>query len=387
MARYKGSLGIDALLCTVFTYIIGSLLYLIVVNISILDPFVNAFKDFSYTDIYYAKGFYASKPTKDIVLVNIQHADRYKLAQCIGIIKQQQPAAMGIDVVFKERKNTFTDSILKVTLKDSKIANAYYFDQDSVVGNHPYFGLDPKNNAYINLDQDKGGAVIRNFTGLKTKDGDTLFSLPAKVALLSGKLTRKQLKPYSEEMPIQFTGGQDQFFSFDIDEVLGQKNIPAIKNSIILLGYLGTPTGNPYDIEDKHFTPLNTRYTGRAIPDTYGIVIHANILNMMINKERIVKVNGFVVYTIAFIATFLMIWLGMSLYRKNQFLYDVSIKVLQFVLAVILLFISLLLLRNNIYLNIIPTIAFMLLGLEMIDFYIYLVNYVSKHSTWKSRLL
>ena len=52
---YKSSLSKDALLCTIMTFVVAGLLYFIFINLTILDPFEKAFKDFKFTDIYYAE--------------------------------------------------------------------------------------------------------------------------------------------------------------------------------------------------------------------------------------------------------------------------------------------------------------------------------------------
>ena len=59
----------DSFLCTLLTCVVSGLLLLIFVNLSILDPFYKAFKDFSFTDIYYSKLYENSKVEKNIILV------------------------------------------------------------------------------------------------------------------------------------------------------------------------------------------------------------------------------------------------------------------------------------------------------------------------------
>ena len=44
----------DSFLCTVLTLVVSGIFLLIFVNLSVLDPFYRAFKDFSFTDIYYS---------------------------------------------------------------------------------------------------------------------------------------------------------------------------------------------------------------------------------------------------------------------------------------------------------------------------------------------
>ena len=93
------------------------------------------------------------------------------------------------------------------------------------------------------------------------------------------------------------------FLSFDIEEVLNKEEIPAFKDAVVILGYLGD--GNEsFDIEDKHFTPLNSEWVGRAVPDTFGVIVHANILNMLSKGNMIYRVSKFSTYLLSFIVTY-----------------------------------------------------------------------------------
>ena len=155
---------------------------------------------------------------------------------------------------------------------------------------------------------------------------------------------------------------------------------------MVILGYLGDGDEN-YDIEDKHFTPLNEEWVGRAIPDTYGVVIHANILNMLSKQNLIYRVSVFITYIIAFILCFFTVLFALKLYKRNSFVFDITEKIVQLVLSIVFLYLALLLLQANIYVSIVPIILLCLLGIEMIDYYEYLVKYLNKKFKWESHLL
>jgi hypothetical protein len=76
----KHSFKIDAFLCTLLTFIVAGLLYALFVNISVLDSFENAFKDFKFTDVFYAERFHKDERNNKIILINIKHANRFQLA-------------------------------------------------------------------------------------------------------------------------------------------------------------------------------------------------------------------------------------------------------------------------------------------------------------------
>ena len=377
----------DALLCTIMTFIVAGILYFVIINLSILDPFEKAFSDFKFTDIFYSKRINDTKRNDRIILVNIKHADRFELAELINKINESKPRVIGLDILFKDRKMEFTDSILKDAIISKKnIVTAYFHQNDSIVDNHDYFGFDKESKGYINLDVKGQNTVIREFLGIKGKT-EREFAFATKLALKAGYIdeayARRELK---DPIPINYIGDEAVFLSYDIDEVLRSDNIPALKDAVVILGYLGD--GNKeFDIEDKHFTPLNEKWVGRSVPDTHGVVIHANILNMLSKQNLIYRVSKFTTYLLSFIICFFMILLSMRIYKKNSFVFDLSEKIIQLLISVVLLYLALLLLQVKIYISVVPVILLSVLGIEMIDFYEHLVKYLNKKFKWESRLL
>lgn len=383
---YKSSLSKDALLCTIMTFVVAGLLYFIFINLTILDPFEKAFKDFKFTDIYYAERLDKQTVNSNIILVNIKHADRFQLAQAIEVVSKQNPKAIGLDIIFKDQKSQFTDSILKSTLANTpNIVTAYYHENDSTVTNHSYFEVEGLQKGFINLNLNGQNTVIRDFLGAKKENQELSFT--SQLAKTAGYIDEEYaIKKLNEPLPINYIGNKDAFLNFSIDEVLNTDEIPAIKDAVVIFGYLGN--GNEiYDIEDKHFTPLNKAWVGRAVPDTYGVAIHANILNMLINKNYISKVSNFIIYLIAFIITYITVLLSMKLYKRNSFIYDLTEKAVQLIISVILLYLALLMLQANVYVNIMPIIILPLFGIGMIDFYEHLVIFLNNKFEWKSQLL
>ena len=377
----------DAFFCTIMTFIVAGILYFAFVNLSILDPFEKAFKDFKFTDIFYSERINKEQRNNKIVIVNIKHADRFQIAQVIDKIDAQGPSVIGLDIIFEDRKSEFIDSILKSSLASAKsLVTAYFHENDSVVNNHDYFQFNGETKGYINLDLEGQNSVIRNFLGVKGDNNDE-YAFATQLALKAGYLketyAKKELK---YQVPINYIGNKDIFLSFDIEEVLNKEEIRAFKDAVVILGYLGD--GNEsFDIEDKHFTPLNSEWVGRAVPDTFGVIVHANILNMLSKGNMIYRVSKFSTYLLSFIVCFLTILLSIKLYIKSSFVFDVSEKLIQLILSIVLVYLGLALLQANIYLSVVPVILLSILGIEMIDYYEYLVKYLNKKFKWESRLL
>ncbi|WP_406685487.1 CHASE2 domain-containing protein [Seonamhaeicola sp. MEBiC1930] len=376
----------DSFLCTLLTLVVSGILLLIFVNLNVLDPFYKAFKDFSFTDIYYSRLYENHKKDKDIIIINVKQSDRFLIAQAIEKVQQQHPIVVGIDAIFKDRKMAFTDSILRSVLhKYDNIVTSYYYSNDSIVTNHDFFKKAKPIEGFINVNFFNDDKVIRDFVGYKTQENKLSFA--TQIALKSGGLTERDSKKLNEGIPINYFGNLDAFLTFDIDELIELESIPSMENKIILFGYLGTPTGNPFDIEDKHFTPLNKTFAGRSTPDMYGVLIHANIIKMLTNGSFISKVPKVVVYIFALVCCFFTIMFGMRFYKKSTLAYDILIKLIQLVISVTLLYLALLLLKVNVYLFVTPILVLTVFGLEMIDFYVYLLDFLKKRFKWQSYLL
>jgi hypothetical protein len=110
----------DTLLATIFTFIVIGLLGLLVINISAFNPFVKAFKDFDFMNIYYSK-IRTHQGTLDtnIVVVNVGHLKRDSIGLMLQKINEQSPKIIGFDIFIAEQKEKKSDSVLKQALKQT----------------------------------------------------------------------------------------------------------------------------------------------------------------------------------------------------------------------------------------------------------------------------
>jgi len=379
----------DALLCSILTVITTGVFYLFFINLAFLDPFEKAFEDFSLGDLYFSENFKDSNVSKKIILVNIKHKDRIEIAEAINKIGRQNPKVIGLDIIFKDKKEAAGDSILKAALsKYPNIVTSYYFEDKETVKNNSYFDTPNQAHGFINLNFENSSSVVRYFQGTKKVDNEKHYSFATQLAMKNGSLNiESNSEKFEEKLLINYTGNQSSFLTFDIEDILNKDSIPALKNSIVLLGYLGTPTGNPYDIEDKLFSPLNPKSVGKSTPDIYGLVVHANIINMLIEGDYIVKIPNYISYFLAFVCCFIMTLIALKIEKRSSFLYHLLIKLLQLISTIILLYITIVLLKYNIHLNVTPIIVLTLLGIEMVIYYSYLFHYLKKRFQWKSYLL
>ena len=113
----------DAFFGTIFSFFASFLLYFIVINISIFDPFEKAFEDFNFTDIYYAKEFY----DKTIYTANVLSEQAKESAQLLAdqraaaeqkqrdILREQEKARRNAELT--NTINQTTNELLKLLQK------------------------------------------------------------------------------------------------------------------------------------------------------------------------------------------------------------------------------------------------------------------------------
>jgi CHASE2 domain-containing sensor protein len=372
----------DSFICTLASVLTCGVLYFIFIHVHILDPFTKAFEDFSFTDVYTAKNFKSKTPTDKIILVNVGNADRATIAKGIDVIAENNPKAIGVDIIFREKKDVASDSLLKVSLKNPVVVSAYILDKDSLIANDDSFKTHKE--GYVNFDE--SGSVVREFYGTKKVNDKIYSSFATKIAETAGFLTENTKDKLEKSCKINYSGDQNSFLTFDLNDIISGKEIPAVNNAIVLFGYMGVPTGNPKDIEDKHFTPLNAKFAGKSIPDMYGVVIHANVIKMLMDADFIYRVPRWLVFIFAFVFCFVFSVAAILMYKKSAMLFHALLKIFELILSVVLVYMALLMVQQNIQVQIEPVIFLSIIGLEMVILYDHMLHTLRKKYQWKSFL-
>ncbi len=378
----------DAFFCMLLSFVVIGLASLLMLNLSIFNPFTNAFKDFSFLDIFYSEKMgEQNHVNQDIILVNVEHRDRFELAELLSVLQKQQPKAIGVDLIFKQQREEFSDSVLKIQLSEPNVINSYAYVSDELVENDAFFSVGKNTKGYSNINFERNEGVIRNVQLQKNKTEELAFAATianqtlneSEFEKLKGKLKKKQR--------IKFFGNQDHFLTYSFDEVLEKENHPLMKDKIIMLGYLGVPLNNPFDVEDKHFTPLNEVAVGKSIPDMNGVVIQANIVEMLLKNDFITEVPFFVLMLITVVLSYVSLLYFLRLNKRKRIRYMITKKIAQLLFTVIFLYVALFLLQFDIYLNATPIIAIVLLSIECIAIYVLALKFIKSKFKWKSYML
>ena len=296
---------LHALVITTLVFALIGLLRLITFEVHFFDPFNNGLQDYEVTDILFSQLRDPERVALEdrIVLVHLARPQRAEVARIIERISAQQPAAIGVDILFPGRKDAYGDSLLARSLARHPevilAANLGTYDErrggisgliksDSIFSRHPH-------NAYTNFlaGTDR---TVRLFTPrLRTLDGrtQTAFATALAERVAPERIGKLLWRRGERPVRINYRGDYRSFLRVNGRDLLDAdaETLAVFRNRIAIVGFIDSRASDA-PIEDRYFTPLNPVYTGRSLPDMYGAVIHANIVSMLLDGSYIFELPG-----------------------------------------------------------------------------------------------
>ncbi len=368
----KGNIWIESVFATLFIYLFMYLVSLIPA-FGVFDAFDavgQALEDMEMTDVAFSKLREPLPPDTSIVLVNMGNLPRAGIAEQIRIVDKYSPKVIGMDSFFKgylgdtlgtlslasairEAKAEIvmvgrieqTDSLAKIHRGEEIYDHFYTSDSIFIGGTHI---------AMANLDSDAtfqdDVKICRMFPPKrKLTSGETHMAFAAKIAeLYQPGITEALFKRKNEFEIINYRGDfvnffeedkfATRFYALDWDQVLNEDFVPGLlKDKIVIFGFLGAEFGAP-EWEDRFFTPLNPKIAGRANPDMFGPVIHANILSMILNRDYVSSFSPAIEVILGVILCYLNVLLFSYVYWKYGVWYDGVSKLIQVTEVILILF-------------------------------------------------
>ncbi|MBN1198890.1 MAG: CHASE2 domain-containing protein [Bacteroidales bacterium] len=378
----------ESFFATLLVFAIIWLLELVVINLSFFDPFEKAFGDFQYTDVLYSRiGRAQTNPDTNIVLLSIDDLTRGEIANLLGDLNSYSPAVVGIDILFTERKDPGTDSLLKVRLQEThNLVMPGYLTEDvqgkltGYIKSNPFFGNLPTGHVNF-IASDPERSTVRSFDPELIFHGDTIPSFSWVLLRMCDPVRfTKSRNQIPDQCIIHYQGNADQFIQISGRKALEHPSLLGIARSKIVLMGSFYPTESPVQsIEDKYFTPLNSQISGRSLPDMYGVVIHANILSMMLHGNYIRTVPRILELIISYFLCMMLILFFLYLFRSNHTWYPPVTKLTQLIYVIILLFLVLWF-YHTLRIKFDPLLLFLgiVLSAELIYFYDLLVKLLQK---------
>ncbi len=354
---------------------------------SAFDTISQALSDTELTD--YAFSSIRPDPTVDerIVLVNFGTLGRGDIARQIQIISQFKPKVIAVDALFncegglydpincpqlldtlsnlmladafREAGNVVLGEKLMQTAKLSKVDSN---EADSLETPDPNFRR-YAHLGFVTLPTDathqEDVKICRTLYPQRIVNGKREVAFSVQIAMRFDSLkAEKFLARNNEEEIINFRGNIEvrqlrlkslkndetsstnfgtMFYVVDVEDVLsGNVSADLFKDKIVILGYLGDYVGDPA-WEDKFFTPMNSKFGGRANPDMFGPVVHANAVAMILNEDYVDQLPEWVKLAIAILVCFLTVGLFIVIDEKLPTWYDALSVIIQIVQIVIIM--------------------------------------------------
>jgi CHASE2 domain-containing sensor protein len=343
------------------------------------DTIGKAFADTELTDFVFAK--LRPDPTVDdrIVLVNFGELGRREVASMIQIINKYRPRVVATDALYNCEgglRDTINcpqllDTLGNLMLSDAiKESNRFVMGEklmqtkllgktdnneiDSLELPDPLF-KDYSRQGFVTIPTDatyqEDAKIARTMIPQMMVKGKRELAFSTRIAMSYDSLiTEKYLARNKEEEIINFRGNIEvlqlrlnslknddtgtsnfatMFSVIDYEDVL-RENFDSLffKDKIVMIGFLGKFLGAP-SWEDKFYTPLNKKIGGRANPDMFGLVVHANAVAMILNQDFVNELTELQKGVIAFLVCLLTVALFIIVDEKLPIWYDALSVVIQ----------------------------------------------------------
>jgi len=285
-----------------------------------------ATEDVQFNDIYYAtkKNQNILLQDKAVVLINTGSIPndsmfRKKLAELINKVADNNPKAIGLDFYFPVPKNKINDSLLKNAIIKNNVLTAV----DAELKHNNIFISSRKGLVNFPI---KTGETIREYYNYKVIEQDTILSFAAALTNTKSKNKINYLKYSTEQngfydiLNENDTINPANFPAIEASDLLLDKNENQIKkliiNKIVIIGHLGSEyMGNPNDVEDKFRVPTDKSLFNRNLTMP-GAVVHANAVQMMLNKDEMNAFEGWKYEIITSILLFGFLFLFYYIHHK-----------------------------------------------------------------------
>lgn len=381
----KSQLIKEALIASLLVIIIDLLLSFFPLKFELIRPIKQGFNDFDIYDLRYT-GNANKLNKKDTNITILCIADtRTEIAEQINIVSSFHPKVIAVDALFENNrdnnliKNNAGDDVLINAIRNagkiivaSKYAGKNVVEKDSVVKSFFADSIKNLNDGLYNLIEGEE-EVNRNFIPFFKVNNKKYPSFTTSIIKEISAESYAQLEKRNNDIEvINYSGNSNHYNVVSLEKFRQYKNTNELNdlfnNKIVLLGFIKDKP--PYVLEDLHFSPLNGKFAGKSFPDMYGIIIHANIIEMALSDNYISVMNSSTAYLITFLLVFAInlfyIWSLSGKGKHNHFL----LFIFQFLFAVLLTYFALIVFTIfNYKINLTPIIIAVVLSFEIFWLY------------------
>ncbi|MDL5046405.1 CHASE2 domain-containing protein [Oscillatoria amoena NRMC-F 0135] len=340
------------------------------------DPIGQALSDMEFTDIAFSQLRDDPPMDTNVVIVNIGYLSRPEIGQQILNLSQYKPKVVALDIIYS--CDWFQDSTICPQAYDT-IGNKYFADAVRQAKNvvmvsrldqtrklkaqyddidlydsieHTYPTLMPgAYEGYANLETEAAHQedlkACRRFNPQMMVNGTRELAFSVQIAMLYDSIKTERFLARDNYLEvINYKGNivdwhgasnyAGRYIVLDWDQALDTTQFVGgmIKDKIVIMGFLGGDlTDTSWD--DKFFTPLNKKYAGKARPDMYGVVVHANIVSMILEEDYIEVLPSWLEIAIAIVVCLLNVALFLIIMQRIPDWFDgisVAVQLFQIVL-------------------------------------------------------
>jgi len=227
-----------------------------------------------------------------IYIANIGNLDRGELAEKIEILQKFTPKAIGIDAVYKDRKDKAKDERLKeaLNLRRNIVLGAFAeFKKNGqasgITTTNHYFGDLPFGFCELTINEDNEAECIDKQINIKKKK--TFYPLSAEVIRMFDPNAFEYYKNNTGEIyEFKYNENSDEeninIVEIDFEEIRSNSDdLKKINDGIVLLGYLGNDQNTRHE-KDSVDNFIYTDLSGKHI--VKGVKIHAYIIGKILNE-------------------------------------------------------------------------------------------------------
>jgi CHASE2 domain-containing sensor protein len=276
-----------------------------------------------------------------------------KIAMLLYKLHASGARAIGLDVFldeqhverFPEERVPEFEALAQALRDVPNVVVVSGFDKESMepeIELHPLVLEANPAQGFANLWPDNDG-VVRRFLPRATVGGEEWYGLPVRMLqLYDERLVRKVLSLPPEPQIIYYTGTYYQFESVPIDDVVYGTMYDGdfFRDAIVLIGFVNE--GGLFYLGDTHKTPMGKKIEVEG-PDMPGVLIHANVINMLLRDRFIVPVPEWVDWLLVFVLSYISLALYRVLRTKARSRFHVGVLITTMLLteAVIIFFLPL----------------------------------------------
>lgn len=265
-------------------------------------------RDFTVTDFFNSVANQRSVRYLDpnIVIVNIDTADRWDIASIIETLTLCQPAAVGVDATFNQPSGNDDELLSAITDCPGIVLAMTVAPDGEMTDGRQRFRIDEKSffqdsltqltYAAVNLPTKHEKSTVRRFPVYF--DGPKATKINSFAVALAEKLDPVAVEElYNRGKSLEVINFPSrEFLEIEPDEI--PDHIEKIKGKIVLLGALR-------DEADQHPTP-----TELSMP---GVRIHAHSLSTIIDREYFTQLTDFQNWMIALGLCFMLVYLNITI--------------------------------------------------------------------------